>query len=97
MSARQTKNGVLTRTIWNVISPSDIFKLTNPINAAFLISNVKLANPAVFLLSWTKVSSCYNAFNWPMPLVDQVEAPESINNPLNSASLYRESVDKFKT
>ena len=51
MSAKQSKNCVLIGTMLNIISPSGVFKLTDPINAAFLILNVKLADPAIFLLS----------------------------------------------
>lgn len=63
MSARQNKNRVLTEIIWNVTNLDEVSKLTDPINAAFLISNVKLANTALFLSAWTALLSCYNAFN----------------------------------
>lgn len=51
MSARQSKNRLLIGAIWNVISPSDMSKLTDPINIALQILNIKLANPALFLSS----------------------------------------------
>ena len=51
MSARQSKNGVLTGTMWNIINPSDVFWLIDPINAVLPILNEKLANLAVFLSS----------------------------------------------
>ena len=67
------------------------------INIVFPISNVKLVDPAVFLLSWIKLLSCSNAFSWPMPPVDRFEVPKLISNPLNLVSLYRKSVDELKT
>lgn len=96
MSARHSKNRVLTSTMWNVIDPNSICKLTNSIDIALLIPNIKLADPSIFLSSWTKISSYCNALSWPMPLVDRVETFESISNPLNSILLYWESVDELK-
>lgn len=96
MSAKHNKNGVMTGTMWNIINSSGISRLTDLIDVVLLISNVKLANLAVFLSSWKRISSYYNALNWPMSFVDQVETSESINNSLNSVSLYRELVDELK-
>lgn len=96
ISAKQSKNRVLTRTMGNIICLNGMSKLTDPIDAKFSILNVKLANLAVFLLSWIEVSICYNAFNWLMPSVDQIKIPELINNPLNSMLLYHESGDELK-
>ena len=51
MSAKHSKNGVLTSTIWKVIGPSGMSRLIDLIDAALLILNIKLADLAVFLLS----------------------------------------------
>lgn len=57
--------------MWNVIHPAmSIFKSTDPIDIALLISNIKLADLAVFLFSWTELLSYYNAFSWLIPFVD---------------------------
>ena len=63
ISARHSKNRVLTDTIWNVIDPSGISRLTDPINVTLLIPNIKFADPAIFLSSWIVISSCYNALS----------------------------------
>ena len=97
MSAKQRKNRVLTGIISNIISPNSVLKSTDPIDAVLLIPNVKLVDPAVFLLSWTEISSCCNAFNWPLLFINWVEALKSINNFLNSVLLYYKSVNKFET
>ena len=95
--ARYSKNGVLTGTIWNVIDPNSISKLIDPIDVILLILNIKLADPAIFLLSWIVISSCYNTLSWFILLFDQVEALKSISNPLNLVSFYQESADELKT
>lgn len=97
ISAKQSKNKVLIKTMWNVIYSSNISKLTDLINVALFISNIKLAELAVFLLSWIEVSSCCNTFNWPMPPVNRVEVSELINNSLNLVLLYCGSLDELKT
>lgn len=38
--AKNTKNEILIDTIWNIIDPSSMSKLTNPINTVFLIPNL---------------------------------------------------------
>ena len=63
MSARQSKNEVLTGTMLNVINPSSMFKLTDLIDAVLLISNIKFVDPAVFVLNGRKVSNCCNALS----------------------------------
>lgn len=49
--AKQSKNGVLTSTMWNIIDLSNISESTDLINIVLFISNGKLADPAMFLLS----------------------------------------------
>lgn len=49
--ARYNKNKMLTDTIWNIINPIGIFRRTNFIYAILSISNMKLANSALFLLN----------------------------------------------
>ncbi len=51
MSVRQSKNKILTGIISNLINLSNVFKLTDLINTALLILNIKLTNLAIFLLS----------------------------------------------
>ena len=51
MSAKQSKNIVLIDTIWNMIDPIGVSKITKPIDAILPIPNVKLADSAVFLSS----------------------------------------------
>lgn len=41
----------------------NISRITNLMNEAFLIANIKLADLAPFLSSWTKLSNYYNTFN----------------------------------
>ena len=60
----QSKNKVLIKAMWNKINLSIISKLIDPIDVVFLISNKKLSNPIMLLLSLTKVLSCYNIFSW---------------------------------
>lgn len=65
-------------------------------DAMLPVLNIKLVNLAMFLSNWNKVSSCCNAFDWLMPLVDWVEVFKSISNLLNSVSLNCKSVDELK-
>ena len=97
MSARQSKNGVLTKKMWNIIDPSYMFRLIDLINIMLFIPNIQLANPVVFLFSSIKVLSCCNAFNWPILPINQVEIPKSMNSLLNLVSLYCKLVEKLKT
>lgn len=68
--ARHNRNKVLTGTIWNVTDLIGMSKMTNSINVVFLISNVKLADLAIFLSNCIEVLNSYNAFNWSMPLIN---------------------------
>lgn len=72
-------------------------RLIDLMNIAFLILNIKLAGPAIFLLNWLKLLNCSNAFSWPISFIDQVEVFESMSKPLNLVLLYYKSVDKLKT
>lgn len=97
MSVRQNKNEMLTGTMWNIINPNDVSRLTDLINAVLPIPNIKLADPAMFLSSYRKVLRYYNTFNWLIPPIDRDKASESMSNLLNSVLLYCELVDKLKT
>lgn len=96
ISAKQSKNKMLTEIIPNVICLNGVFKSTNSMNKAFSIFNIKLANPAIILSNWTKKSSCYNIFNWPMSPINKVEVFKSMSDLLNSVSLYYKFVNKLK-
>lgn len=72
-------------------------KLIDPIDVVLPISNIKLANSIIFLLSWIDVLSSYNTFNSLILLVNSVEAFELINNFFNIVSLYCELIDELKT
>lgn len=63
ISAKHSKNGMLTRTMWDVINLKGVSRLIDLIDVMFLISNIKFANPAISLSSWTDISSCCSAFN----------------------------------
>ena len=75
---------------------SSMSKLIDSIDIIFLISNIKLANPAIFLSNWTEISSCYNTLNWLILPVNWVEVFELINNSLNLILLYCKLVNKLK-
>lgn len=59
--------------MWKIIGPSDMSGLTDLIDIVLPISNIKLANLAIFLLSWTEISSCCNDLSWPIPPIYQVK------------------------
>ena len=61
--AKLSKTGILIGIIWNKINFIRMFKMTNLINIAFLILNIKLAYSAIFLSSYTNILNCYNVFN----------------------------------
>lgn len=92
---RQSQNRVITGIIWNIINSNIKSKLTNLTDEMLLIPIVKLADLAMFLLSWIKLSSYSNAFGWPIPSIDWVDVPESMNNLLNLVSLYYESIHEL--
>lgn len=71
--------------------------MINIIDLVFSIQNMKLADLDIFLSSCTQVSSFYNFFDWPMPLLNQVEAIELMSNLLNLVSLYCKFVNELKT
>lgn len=73
-----------------------VSKITDPIDVALSILNIKLVDPTVFLSSWMKASSCWKAFSWPMLPVDQVEVFELMSKFLNLLLLYRELVKELK-
>lgn len=83
-------------TIWNIINPNNVFRLTNLIDKIFLIPNIKFVDPTVFLLNWIELLSCVNTFSWLICFIEQVKAPELINSLLNLVTLYYKSGDKFK-
>ena len=68
--ARHGKNVVLTGTRWKISGPSGVSRLTDLIDKALAISNVKFVNSAIVLLSWTEVSSCCNTLSWPISSID---------------------------
>ena len=50
MSAKHNRNGVVTVTIWNLIDPIGMCKITEPMDAVLPILKFKLADLAVFLI-----------------------------------------------
>lgn len=72
-------------------------RLTDLIDVVLPISNKKLADLAMFLLSWIELSSCFNTFSWSISFIDRIEILESMKNSLNLVSLYYELVDELKT
>lgn len=60
--ARYMKNGVLRSTILNVMDSRDVFRFMNLIDKVLSIPNIKFADLAIVLSSYTEVSGCYNAF-----------------------------------
>ena len=82
MSAKQSKNGVLTLIIWNLIIPIRVVTLVNPINKVNLMLNYTLTIPYIVVLSYTLVLSLLNAKNWPYPTVDRLDAPILIIMPI---------------
>lgn len=70
--------------------------LTDLIDIAFPILNVKLADLAMFWSSWTKISSCCNSVIWLMPPINEFEVFESISNAINSMLLYYELENELK-
>lgn len=71
-------------------------KIIDLINPVFLFWIVKLVDPAIFLTSWTEISSYCKALSWLISLVDQIKPVKSMNNSLNSVLLYRKLVDWLK-
>lgn len=63
ISIKHNKNKILIDSIWNVIDIISLFKIIDLINITFLILNVKMADLAIFLISWTKILSYHNFFN----------------------------------
>jgi len=57
MSARQSKNGVLTLTMWNSIMPIRVITLADPIDKVNPIPNYTLIMPYIIVSSYTPVSS----------------------------------------
>lgn len=51
ISAKHSKNEVLTDSMWNVIVFNSVSKIINPMDVALPIPNVKLADPAMFFSS----------------------------------------------
>ena len=66
--------------------------VTMPIEIARLIPNRKLDNPGLASSSLTELSIRCSALSYSKPLIKQIAAFESINNLLNSNSLYCEAV-----
>lgn len=95
--ARYIKNGVLKSTIWNIIDFNGVFKLTDSIDKVLSIPNIKFTNPVVVLSSCIEVSRYCNAFSWLILSINWVEIFKSINNSLNSMSVYCKSLDNLKT
>lgn len=62
MSVRQSRNGILIGIMW-MIDFSDMSRLTDLIDTALTIPNVKLADPAIFLSSWIKLFSYCNTLS----------------------------------
>lgn len=61
-----------------------------------LILNIKLANLAIFLPNWIKMSNYYNIFNWLILSINQIETFKLINKPLNFVLFYYKLIDKLK-
>lgn len=97
ISTKLNKNWVLTNTIWNLVNPIGVSRITDLIDIVVSIPNIKLIDGTVFLSSETEVSSYFHVFDWLMPPVDWVGTFESMSNPLDLVSLYYESVDKLET
>lgn len=51
ISARYSKYNILTNTMWNIIDPNSMSKITDLIEVTFSIPNINLANLTMFLLS----------------------------------------------
>ena len=57
MFTKQSKNRVLTLTMWNLIMPIGVVTLANLINEVDLIPNCTLIMPYMVVLSYILVSS----------------------------------------
>lgn len=50
-SARYSRNGILTDTMWKITGLNSLSGLTDLIDVILTILNIKLADPAIFLSS----------------------------------------------
>lgn len=71
-------------------------RLTDWSDILLQISNVKSVDLTIFLLSWTELSICSNAFNWSISSMDKIEVLKWMSNPLNLILLYYELVNELK-
>ena len=63
ISARHNKNMVLKDTIWNIIDPNNMSKLTDLIDIILPMSYIKFADLTIFLSICTKLFNCCNTFS----------------------------------
>ena len=61
--------------------------LANLINEVNLMLNCILTMPYIVVLSYTPVSSLWNAKNWPYPAIECLDAPISIIIPIKLSTV----------
>jgi hypothetical protein len=64
-----------------------VVTLANLINEVNLMPNCTLTMPYIVVLSYTLVSSLWNAKNWPCPTIDCLNAPISIIIPIKLSAV----------
>lgn len=74
----------------------DLSKITDLIDTILLISNLKLVDRVIFLLSEMKILSWCKVFGEPMLLIDWVEAQELMSSFLNMVLLYCQVIEELK-
>jgi hypothetical protein len=67
--------------------PIRVVTLANPINEVDPMPNYTLTMPYVVVLSYTPVSSLWNAKNWLYPAVDCLDTPISIIMPIKLSAV----------
>ena len=87
MSARQSKNGVLTLTMWNSIVLIGVITLVDLIDEVDLMPNCILTMPCIVVLSYTPVLSLWNARNWPCPTINCLDIFMSIIIPIKLSAV----------